>query len=212
MSRPFFFSLRCWAITNCTSSGCRVPPPPPQRLQVGGWCVGESGEKKPRGTRSIQANRSGLVIEINKVKFISSSTWGQGNSTKDPTDEALVLLHLLSTRKKKTILPVWTPQRPSTSAPPSYQPLSAGGRNCFFDFFATRQEERIFFFIPNSLQQLIPPWFSAERHRSGNYVWYVVEDKRARKEIAMAENLIDQQDRRQLSLGWLEDQNLKPSK
>jgi hypothetical protein len=180
MSRPFFFfSLRCWAITNCTSSGCRVPPPP-QRLQVGGWCVGESGEKKPRGTRSIQANRSGLVIEINKVKFISSSTWGQGNSTKDPTDEPLVLLHLLSTRKKKkTILPVWTPQRPSTSAPPSYQPLSAGGRNCFFDFFATRQEERIFFFIPNSLQQLIPPWCSAERHRSGNYVWYVVEDKRA---------------------------------
>lgn len=74
---PLLLSLRCWAITNCTSSGCRVPP---QRLQVGGWCVGERRKRTDR--RTCHWNQQS---QVHLIVYLEEAT-----STKAPTADAWV--------------------------------------------------------------------------------------------------------------------------
>lgn len=84
--------------------------------------VWESGENGRTG---------GLVIEINKVRFISSSTWTRPQA-----------------QKPRLLMPGWTappefylfetPQRPSTLPASSFD----GRSELFFDFFFFRNETR----------------------------------------------------------------------
>lgn len=77
-------------------------------------------------TRTIQAKRR--TCHWNQQSQVHLIVYLRRPEAQKPR---LMLWCCLPERKKKTILPVWTPQRPS-SAP--CQPPSTGGRNCFFIF------------------------------------------------------------------------------
>lgn len=123
-------------------------PPPPRRLQVGGWCVGERRKKK---NADCTGERRGLVIEIDKVRFlISSSTWA--GSTKAPDA-------VFWNRHNETPFYLFQPPRQNFivvfSTP--LQPASFNGRSELFCFFAYMlRGQRIFFTPTNSSSSSSP--------------------------------------------------------
>lgn len=119
---PFFqFYLHCWAITNCTSSGCRVAPLARCWSAGGVW---ERAAKQENRTRTCHWNQQ-------SGSSSRPSTWDVGaHNTHTHTHKSPA-----SSSRTKTILPVWT----LSSAPPTNLL-----RRAVELFFATRQRARIF--------------------------------------------------------------------